>query len=347
MAEQRWISETLFDPEGLHMSYAVERVIHETQTGHQHLVLFEHRTFGKMLMLDGATQVTAKDEFIYHEMMTHLPIFAHGKVRDVLIVGGGDCGIAEEVLKHKSIKRVTQVEIDASVIAFAKQHFPEFAGPVFADRRFESVIDDGMRFVGRTERRFDVIIVDSTDPQGPGAVLFTREFYAALQALPEQGGNPGDAERRAVPATRRTDRDDPAPPPAVQGRNLHHRRHPDLRRRPHGNGLCQRQQQAAPDLGTHSRCALQQGRPVLDQILDARGTPGCICAAALHPGFGGPGESLNAAWNSGPLPPGLLLLGRAAGGLHIHHPVTTQLRPARSGRRATVVKPAFYTLRPC
>jgi spermidine synthase len=139
-------------------------------------------------MLDGATQVTAKDEFIYHEMMTHLPIFAHGKVRDVLIVGGGDCGIAEEVLKHKSIKRVTQVEIDASVIAFAKQHFPEFAGPVFADRRFESVIDDGMRFVGRTERRFDVIIVDSTDPQGPGAVLFTREFYAGCKRCLNKGG---------------------------------------------------------------------------------------------------------------------------------------------------------------
>jgi len=188
MAEQRWIPETLFDPEGIRMSYAVERVIHETQTAHQHLVLFEHRTFGKMLMLDGATQVTTKDEFIYHEMMAHVPIFAHGKVRDVLIIGGGDCGIAEEVLKHKSVKRVTQVEIDASVIAFAKEHFPEFTRPVFADKRFESVIDDGMRFVGETDRRFDVIIVDSTDPQGPGAVLFTREFYARCKRCLNKGG---------------------------------------------------------------------------------------------------------------------------------------------------------------
>ena len=188
MAEQRWIPETLFDPKGFRMSYAVERVIHETQTVHQHLVLFEHRTFGKMLMLDGATQVTTEDEFIYHEMMTHVPIFAHGKVRDVLIVGGGDCGIAEEVLKHKSVKRVTQVEIDASVIAFAKEHFPEFTKPVFADKRFESVIGDGMRFVGETDRRFDVIIVDSTDPQGPGAVLFTRKFYARCKRCLNKGG---------------------------------------------------------------------------------------------------------------------------------------------------------------
>jgi spermidine synthase len=188
MSEQRWIAETLFDPEGFRMTYAVEKVLYETQTEHQHLVLFEHRTFGKMLMLDGATQVTSKDEFVYHEMMTHVPILAHGKVREVLIVGGGDCGIAEEVLKHKSIKRVTQVEIDESVIAFSKQHFPEFTEPVFADKRFESVIDDGMNYVGRTDRRFDVIIVDSTDPQGPGAVLFTREFYARCKRCLTRGG---------------------------------------------------------------------------------------------------------------------------------------------------------------
>jgi spermidine synthase len=177
MAEQRWIPETLFDPEGLRMSYAVERVLYEQQTAHQHLVLFEHRFFGKMLMLDGATQVTSKDEFVYHEMMTHVPILAHGSARDILIVGGGDCGIAEEALKHKSVRRLTQVEIDASVIEFAREHFPEFTGPVFGDERFESVIGDGIAFVAETDRRFDVIIVDSTDPQGPGAVLFTEEFY--------------------------------------------------------------------------------------------------------------------------------------------------------------------------
>jgi len=188
MAEKRWIPETLFDEEGFRMTYEVERVLYETQTEHQHLVLFEHRFFGKMLMLDGATQVTTKDEFVYHEMMTHVPIFAHGQAKEVLIVGGGDCGIAEEVLKHKSVKRLTQVEIDASVVEFSKEHFPEFTGPVIGNKRFDLVIDDGMNYVAKTDRRFDVIIVDSTDPLGPGKVLFSDPFYAACKRCLTKGG---------------------------------------------------------------------------------------------------------------------------------------------------------------
>src|SRR5690242_16259923 len=158
------------------MSYEVGRVLHEEKTEHQHLFLFEHKFFGKMLMLDGATQITARDEYVYQEMMAHVPLFAHGNAKNVLIVGGGDCGIAEEVLKHKTVERLVQVEIDASVVEFAKRHFPEFTTPVFADARFERVIDNGADYVAETERRFDAIIVDSTDPQGPGAVLFTRDF---------------------------------------------------------------------------------------------------------------------------------------------------------------------------
>jgi spermidine synthase len=188
MAAKRWISENLFDALGFRMTYEVERVLYETQTEHQHLVLFEHKFFGKMLMLDGATQVTTRDEFIYHEMMTHVPILAHGNAREVLIVGGGDCGIAEEVLKHRSVARLTQVEIDASVVEFSKQHFPEFTRPVIGNRRFDLVIDDGMNYVAKTDRRFDVIIVDSTDPQGPGKVLFSRKFYAACKRCLRKGG---------------------------------------------------------------------------------------------------------------------------------------------------------------
>jgi spermidine synthase len=188
MAEKRWIPETLFDPEGFRMTYEVERVLYEMKTEHQDLILFEHKMFGKMLMLDGATQVTTKDEFVYHEMMTHVPILAHGKAREVLIVGGGDCGIAEEVLKHKSVKRVTQVEIDASVVEFSKEHFPEFTGPVLKDKRFDLIIDDGIKYVKTTDRRFDVIIVDSTDPQGPGKVLFTKDFYTGCKRAMAPGG---------------------------------------------------------------------------------------------------------------------------------------------------------------
>lgn len=188
MANDRWISETLFDDLSFRMSFKAERVLYETKTEHQDLVLFENRHFGKVLMLDGATQVTTADEFVYHEMMTHVPILAHGKAGDVLIVGGGDCGIAEEVLKHKSVKRLVQVEIDQSVIEFSKEHFPEFTGPVLSDQRFELVIADGMQFVAGTDRQFDVVIVDSTDPQGPGAVLFSEEFYAGVKRCLKPGG---------------------------------------------------------------------------------------------------------------------------------------------------------------
>src|SRR5207248_10274441 len=103
-------------------AFAVERVLYETQTEHQHLVLFENKLFGKVLMLDGATQVTTRDEFIYHEMMAHVPILAHGSAREALIIGGGDCGIAEEVLKHKRVEWLTQGENDASVVEVVKGH---------------------------------------------------------------------------------------------------------------------------------------------------------------------------------------------------------------------------------
>jgi spermidine synthase len=188
MAEKRWLPETLFDDLGFRMTFAVDKVLYELQTEHQHLVLFEQAYFGKMLMLDGATQISKRDEFIYQEMMSHVPLFAHGNASDVLIVGGGDCGIAEEVLKHKTVKRLTQVEIDAQVVEFAKEHFPEFTKPVFADKRFESVIDDGAKYVARTDRRFDVIIVDSTDPQGPGKILFGEKFYRGCHRCLTKGG---------------------------------------------------------------------------------------------------------------------------------------------------------------
>ena len=186
--KKRWIAETLFDDLGFRMTFAVGKVLHEEQTAHQHLILFEQPFFGKMLMLDGATQITKRDEFVYQEMMAHVPLFAHGQARDVLIVGGGDCGIAEEVLKHKSVKRLVQVEIDPQVVEFAKVHFPEFTRPVFADRRFTSIIGDGAKYVAKTERRFDAIIVDSTDPQGPGKVLFSEKFYANCRRCLNKGG---------------------------------------------------------------------------------------------------------------------------------------------------------------
>jgi spermidine synthase len=188
LPNKRWIAETLFDDFGFRMTFQVDKVLYELETEHQHLVLFEQPFFGKMLMLDGATQISKRDEFIYQEMMAHVPLFAHGRAREVLIIGGGDCGIAEEVLKHKAVRHLAQVEIDPKVVEFAKEHFPEFTKPVFADKRFESVIDDGAKYVAKTDRRFDAIIVDSTDPQGPGKVLFSEKFYANCRRCLSKGG---------------------------------------------------------------------------------------------------------------------------------------------------------------
>lgn len=186
MTDRPLYSETLHP--GIRFSFEADRVLFEDKTDHQHLVLLENRLFGKVLLLDGVTQVTTADEFIYHEMMSHVPILAHGNARDVLIVGGGDCGLAEEVLKHTSVERLVQVEIDAAVVEFSKQHFAEMNASVFSDDRFDLVIADGVDFVKSTDKRFDVVIVDSTDPIGPGAVLFTQAFYAAVKSCLKPGG---------------------------------------------------------------------------------------------------------------------------------------------------------------
>lgn len=186
MSKGLTFNETLHP--GVEVSYGCDQVLYQDRTEHQDLVLFDNPVFGKVLMLDGITQVTSKDEFIYHEMMSHVPILAHGSAEDVLIVGGGDCGLAEEALKHASVKRLTQVEIDQSVVDFSKEHFADFNASVFEDNRFDLVIADGAKFVAETDRRFDVVIVDSTDPQGPGAVLFSEEFYRGVHRCLKPGG---------------------------------------------------------------------------------------------------------------------------------------------------------------
>jgi len=189
MSGNRWVEETLHKRLGFRVGYSVEEVLVDARPEQQELLLFRHPYFGKVLMMDGATQLTDRDEFIYHEMMTHVPLFAHGDARTVLVVGGGDCGIARAALRHPEIERLAQVEIDRAVVDFSRQHFPELTEPVFADKRFELVIDDGMKWVdGVATPIYDVIIVDSTDPQGPGKVLFSREFYAACQKCLRPGG---------------------------------------------------------------------------------------------------------------------------------------------------------------
>ncbi|MCX2721730.1 polyamine aminopropyltransferase [Roseibium salinum] len=186
MSDGLHFNETLYP--GVQVSYTCDEILYQEKTEHQDLVLFSNPVFGKVLMLDGVTQVTTADEFIYHEMMSHVPILAHGAARDVLIVGGGDCGLAEEVLKHASVDKLVQVEIDGSVVDFSREHFGDFNQGVLDDPRFELVIADGIKFSAETERRFDVVIVDSTDPHGPGAVLFSEAFYRNIHRLLTPGG---------------------------------------------------------------------------------------------------------------------------------------------------------------
>ena len=181
-----WIDETLHD--GFRIRLKADRVLLENQTEHQHLIVFDNPEFGRTLMLDGVVQLTERDEFIYHEMMAHVPLFAHDRPRKILIVGGGDGGVLREALKHEAIERATLCEIDRAVIDLALEHFPAVSDGAYDDPRTEVVIADGTRFVAETDQRFDAILVDSTDPIGPGAVLFTREFYADCRRALAEGG---------------------------------------------------------------------------------------------------------------------------------------------------------------
>ncbi len=163
-------------------------VFYDSNTEHQRLRVFDNGTFGRVLTLDGVVQVTEKDNFIYHEMLTHVPILAHGAAKRVLIIGGGDGGMAREALRHDSVDHVTMVEIDAGVVDFSKEYLASISDGAFDDPRLELVIADGAEFVKRDGDGYDVIIVDSTDPIGPGEVLFTDTFYGHAKRRLNLGG---------------------------------------------------------------------------------------------------------------------------------------------------------------
>ncbi len=182
----RWVEETLHAD--LHVKLKADKVLYDSQTAHQRLEIFENATFGRVMALDGVLQTTEADEFIYHEMLAHLPILAHGNVRKVLIIGGGDGGMLEEVLKHREIEKVTMVDIDDTVVELAKQHLRAICGAAFEDPRGELVIADGTAFVKDCAEHYDVMIVDSTDPIGPGEALFTQDFYAHCKSCLAEGG---------------------------------------------------------------------------------------------------------------------------------------------------------------
>lgn len=184
---KEWVAETLY--ENYHQTFSVEEMLYQNKTPYQDMAIFRNETFGRVLVLDGAIQLTEKDEFVYHEMMTHVPLLAHGHAKNVLVIGGGDGGILREVLKHKAVEKVTLVEIDPDVVAFSKKHLPFISQGALDDPRVRIVIEDGAKFVKETEEKYDVIICDSTDPDEPvGAVLFTSEFYRDCHNRLSDGG---------------------------------------------------------------------------------------------------------------------------------------------------------------
>lgn len=178
--------------ETLHQGYGqyfeVEQVLYEQRTAQWHLSIFENQTLGRVMALNGAIQTTERDEFIYHEMLTHVPLLAHGSAKRVLIIGGGDGGILREVAKHRHIEAITMVEIDASVVEMCKTYFPAHSAGAFDDPRLNLVINDGLAFVRDCSDEFDVIISDCTDPIGPGEVLFSSEFYQHCKRLLANNG---------------------------------------------------------------------------------------------------------------------------------------------------------------
>ena len=181
-----WFNETLYSQ--VAQRFTVDKIVFRERTEHQDLVIFENPVMGRILALDGIIQTTEGDEFIYHEMLTHVPILAHGKAKRVLIIGGGDGGMAREAMKHKGVERVTMVEIDRSVVDLCTTYIPSIGAAAFKNPKLDLRIDDGARFVKTCADRFDVIVIDSTDPQGPGAVLFTRAFYADCKRCLNKGG---------------------------------------------------------------------------------------------------------------------------------------------------------------
>ena len=177
MPTDAWINETLYADWG--QRFRVKRELARMQSEFQDIAVFESHTHGRVLVLDGVIQITEGDEFVYQEMLTHVPLLAHGAAANVLIIGAGDGGVLKRVLQHRNVTRAVMVEIDGEVIRLSKEFLPGIAGDAWTDPRAEVIVGDGIDYVMKApDGAFDAIIVDSTDPIGVGEVLFTDEFYS-------------------------------------------------------------------------------------------------------------------------------------------------------------------------
>lgn len=168
-------------------SIKVNKQIYTKESKFQRIDILESKEFGRVLTLDGLIMVTEKDEFIYHEMITHVPMAVNPNINKVLVIGGGDGGCVRELTKYKSIEEIHMVEIDEEVVKACKEYIPKTSCSL-SDSRVKIFYQDGLKFVRTKENEYDLIIVDSTDPFGPGEGLFTKEFYGnCYKALTEDG----------------------------------------------------------------------------------------------------------------------------------------------------------------
>ena len=176
MATDSWINESLYPDWG--QRFLVKRELARVQSDFQDIVLFDSTSHGRVMLLDGVVQITERDEFVYQEMLTHVPLLAHGNANRVLIIGAGDGGVLRRVLQHRNVTRAVMVEIDGEVVRLCKEFLPAIGGDAWTDPRADVIIGDGIDYVRTApDASFDAIIVDSTDPIGVGEVLFTDEFY--------------------------------------------------------------------------------------------------------------------------------------------------------------------------
>src|ERR1700712_2842955 len=160
---ETWINETLYPDWG--QRFLVKRELARVKSEFQDIVIFESATHGRVMVLDGVIQITEADEFVYQEMLTHVPLLAHGSAETVLIIGAGDGGVLRRVLQHSGVKRAVMVEIDGEVIRLAKEFLPGIGGNAWTDPRAEVLVGDGIDYVKNApDGTYDVIIVDSTDP---------------------------------------------------------------------------------------------------------------------------------------------------------------------------------------
>lgn len=169
------------------MGWKIKRVLHSEQSKFQKIEVLETESFGKLLLLDGKTMVSEKDEFVYHELMAHIPYMAKEKVDNVLIIGGGDGGVVREFVRYSDIKRIDLVEIDERVIEVSKEFFPECTSGL-SDKRVNVLPQDGFAFLKSKKNEYDIIVIDSTDPEDFASNLFTTEFYNDVSnALKDDG----------------------------------------------------------------------------------------------------------------------------------------------------------------